>query len=515
MSIIIHFDRYKWEKIGKTNCFEKIFNGKIWNQELIDGLDVISKESFIDLVKQLDGFFSLVFKSERKLFVAVDHIRSYPIFYSEYNNNFYLSDNAEWVREQVKDEIMDPVAQQEFQLLGYVTQANTLYPNVKQLQAGELLTYDIEKGLNLYQHYEFTHKEPPKFDIPEQLDKLDIVARTSMQKLVDFANGRQIVVPLSGGYDSRLIILLLKEAGYKNVVAFSYGEKTNKEVIYSKKIADSLNIKWHFVEYNKDQFKDFWKTEELRLYQKFGSNWVSLPHIQDLIAIKSLKKLKKVENNAVFSPGHCCVTGYLPNLDNKIIDRQLLISELNKVHSLISLPNNSSILEKVYAPNDSKDLDINTFVSEFMRYGWSERQTKFICNSVRAYEYYDFSWYLPLWDKSFSIYWCSISLNQRLERKLYIDYIKNIQSIYLKEEFGNAADLSLPFRLIKKVVSHSSFIYSLFRKIYHLMAKSNSNLSASKFRYPIEEYKELVNKGYSKNGIACYFFLKEFSNEKD
>ena len=150
MSIIIHFDRYKWEKIGETNYFEKILNGKIWNQELIDSLGVISKESFIDLVKQLDGFFALVFKSERKLFVAVDHIRSYPVFYGEYNNNFYLSDNAEWVREQVKDEGMDPVAQQEFQLLGYVTQANTLYPNVKQLQAGELLTYDIEKGLNLY-----------------------------------------------------------------------------------------------------------------------------------------------------------------------------------------------------------------------------------------------------------------------------------------------------------------------------------------------------------------------------
>jgi len=515
MCIVVHLERYKWKKKEYNPCFDMFLNGEIWNQDLLDGYKTISDKSFFELVEQLEGFYSLILKSDNKLYVAVDHIRSYPLFYAEYNDNFYLSDNAEWVRCQVEDKEMDADAKQEFQILGYVTQRNTLYPTVKQVQAGELLTYSLDEGLTIKQHYEFIHKEPITFNFQDHLQQLNIEAKLAIQKLIKFANGRQIVVPLSGGYDSRLVILLLKEAGYKNLIAFSYGEKNNPEVTLSKKIAYTLGIKWHFIEYTRDKFKEFWSTEELQLYQKFGSNWSSLPHVQDLIAVRSLKELKLIENNAIFSPGHCCVTGFLPNLKDKIINKKLLVSELNKVHSLIPLLSNNFLLEQIFASDINYDIDVNTFISEFMKYGWKERQAKFICNSVRIYEYYGFSWYLPLWDKRFSIYWYSIPLNYRLERNLYINYVENIQSIYFKEKISRASNLNFSLQLIKKIINHSSYFNVLFKKMYHFIMKSKGNLAMSSSRYPRDEYKILLKKGYSKNGIACYFFLKEFANEEN
>lgn len=52
---------------------------------------------------------------------AVDRVRSHPLFYGESREGICLSDDAEWVRQQVGDRAMDPVARDEFRLTGYVT----------------------------------------------------------------------------------------------------------------------------------------------------------------------------------------------------------------------------------------------------------------------------------------------------------------------------------------------------------------------------------------------------------
>src|SRR5690606_32958713 len=133
----------------------------------------------------------------------------------------------------------------------------------------------------------------------------------AFQKLINHANGRQIVVPLSGGYDSRLIVSILKELGYSNVICFSYGIKGNLEAEYSKKIAESLGYKWIFVEYTDNKWKENWNTDLSKEYVEFASNKTSLPHVQDWIAVLELKANNLVNSNAIFVPGHCCVTGYI------------------------------------------------------------------------------------------------------------------------------------------------------------------------------------------------------------
>ena len=59
----------------------------------------------------------------------------------------------------------------------------------------------------------------------------------------------QIVVPLSGGYDSRLVLAGLVAAGYRDLVTFTYGQPGSGEVRVSQRTAAALGVPWHGVAY--------------------------------------------------------------------------------------------------------------------------------------------------------------------------------------------------------------------------------------------------------------------------
>src|SRR5699024_2673074 len=103
-------------------------------------ININNENDMFNLLQKARGYFSIVHISNNTLFAAVDHIRSYPLFYGYKKSTFFISDNAEWVREHLGDKDKDELAKTEFKLAGYVTGPDTLYPNVKQLQAGEMLT---------------------------------------------------------------------------------------------------------------------------------------------------------------------------------------------------------------------------------------------------------------------------------------------------------------------------------------------------------------------------------------
>ena len=122
-----------------------------------------SADALIALLQRMNGFYAWVEEAPGGVRAAVDHIRSYPLFYALKNGDFFLSDDAEWVRQQAGDEEMDPIAREEFLLAGYVTGSDTLFPTVKQLQAGEcLIACQTETGIRVdtHRYYRFLHQEP-------------------------------------------------------------------------------------------------------------------------------------------------------------------------------------------------------------------------------------------------------------------------------------------------------------------------------------------------------------------
>lgn len=90
-------------------------------------------------LSKLNGFFALVVQKGDTVLAAVDRVRSIPLFYGQEKGEIFLSDDAEWIRKNVGDTELDPVARQEFLFTGYVTGKETIFPHVRQLQALSLI----------------------------------------------------------------------------------------------------------------------------------------------------------------------------------------------------------------------------------------------------------------------------------------------------------------------------------------------------------------------------------------
>lgn len=505
---------------------------KVYSIGFIEGLEkhqgalatVQNIETWAAELKTLKGFFSLIKKEDSRVFAAVDHIRSRPLFYSIKNQAFYLSDRAEWVRQQVNDIVMDEYAKAEFQLTGYVTGKDTLYENVKQLQAGECLVYEDNK-LEVKRYYSFEHSEPEEYNEKALLEELDLVAKESIQRLISYANGRQIVIPLSGGYDSRLIATLLKEANYKDVLTFTYGAKGNKEAAYSKIIADNLGLKWHFVEYTEALWQAAWKTDERKRYQLEASNWSGLAHIQDWLAVKIMKEQGLVEGDAVFAPGHSgdMVAGsHIPcfihdDLTAKYT-KEDLVEHLFYKHYCLTLHENVQIPIRVFKEEIGKplgfqaDYSAQEFANECERYNWENRQAKFIFNSVRVYEFFGYDWWIPLWDKDLVRFFEDLPLSFR-NHEWYVGYVKNKYLVNNKitpgSNIGNASSAGLVKKLSQSKLIENLGIRSLLVKGYRLIVQPKSTLLIEA-AFNKKDIEMLNRKGYSLNGQAAYLFLNEF-----
>ena len=122
--------------------------------------------------------------------------------------------------------------------------------------------------------------------------------------MIKYSNGRQAVIPLSGGNDSRLIAYYLVKNGYKNVIAYTYGSKENSEIEISKRVAEFLKIERYFVEYKHKSMQK--KFNNKNLYKKMADycgRGVCNPHIQEWEAISSLLQEKIITKDSVVLPG--------------------------------------------------------------------------------------------------------------------------------------------------------------------------------------------------------------------
>lgn len=422
------------------------YNSKLYKgKDLVDLIQKINFNEMLSFVKEVNGFFAIIKKDCNKIVAIVDRIRSIPIFYGKNGRNYYISDDPYCILEEVGNNKIDKKAKKEFLATGYVTGPDTLYENIKQLQAGEMLYIDDENErieIKSVRYYRFLKKDTFNEDFNHLLEKLDETINNVFSRLIEVLGGRPAVIPLSGGYDSRLIAIMLKKFKYDNVICFSYGKPGNTESQISQEVAKNLGFKWEFVPYSHEAWYNWYHSKEKEDYFKFADGLSSVAHIQDWPAVWELKRNKKLPENSVFIPGHTgdfIAGSHITNVYNsygKITGEKNLIKAILDYHySLYRWPKEDYQIFREKILSLLSDLPCSTFeelADAFEYWDWQERQAKFIVNSVRVYEFWGYDWMIPLWDNELMDFFAKVPLEYRLNKVMY--------DTYVTKEYKNSAN---------------------------------------------------------------------------
>jgi asparagine synthase (glutamine-hydrolysing) len=455
----------------------------------------ITTNSLEEVLIRNKQFFSLLIETEDFIFAAVDHLRMFPLFFATNKGDTYLSDDIYWVRDRLQENSIDEIAETEFLMAGYVTGSDTLYKNIKQLQAGEYLFYNRKQGeIHVKQYNKYAFIKKTNQSKQEAIFELDDIHLTVFKRLIRSLRGRTAVVPLSAGYDSRAIVMMLKRLGYENVICFTYGVKDSSEVKTTREVAKMLGYKWIFIEYTSEKWKNWIESKEMKEYFKSSDNLVSLPHIQDHIAITELKANKLIPDDSIIVPGHTAFLSFSEyNLDNRNI-KQLVTLIMRKHFNLWDWSyKNSSRFKDIIGQKIIEEINSLHYLKsnlDNLFYFWEtkERHAKFICNSVRAYEQHNFEWRLPLWEKEMMDFWLKTPQEYRINKQVYKEYYKQFLDLD-KHSLVEPNKESIRQKVIKSILQKNAYLHDILVKIANVLAY---------YKHPLKWYKI----------ISLYLYIK-------
>jgi len=445
----------------------------------------VREGDIIDHIDRIRGNFSIIIKMDDCIVASVDRIRSTPLYFIDEGEVIFITDDINFFKKNGHELIISNNSRLSILMSGYTLFEDTLYAGVKSFSPGQILFCCSgsvnSRNINNFQTWFNSNNEARTKSLDLMCSEFNSVILEVMSNTIKSLEGRQVVVPLSGGYDSRLIVSLLKHYNYENVICFTYGMVDNFEAISAKKIADKLGYKWVFIDLNIKEQRYFYKSDEFSSYLKYADTIDSTPYYQGLFAVKYLKEKKIVDFNAVFINGNTgdFITGghisdYYQYCNSDTIDSKVYSKIIDKYYSLwgyLKTPSNKSkIINKIKSSHkyleNKYDADIN--ICDFIYYyEFVNRQSKYVIQGQKIFEYYGYEWRMPLWDSKMIEFWSSVPNNYKNEQFLYKKTIEkyNYSNIWDKEYEINKYRISSPlirhtrrfFKLLVFILTSGSY----------------------------------------------------------
>ena len=466
--LIVSFNKWRRYQYKKKTFYFIGFFHKYKDTEIVELLHSASRYNVKNILKRIDGNFAIIFKDANCFFASVDRISSYPFIYTIKNNQFYLSDNGKNIEENLKlnEDDIDYDITSTFAMSGYTTSNNTIYKKIKTFFPGEYVWIEGKKiDFNFY----FTWKPWLDFKSSKK-NKLNKLNDSIIQKLIKSCNGRQIVLPLSAGWDSRFIASGLRHFGYKNVICVTYGKDGSNDMQIAKEVAKKLNFKWIKIKYNKKEIKKIMNTKIYQDYVKSCDNLNAIYFMGEFFMLYQLKQNKFIKKDAIIVNGQSgdFISGnHIPiKIDNNTKSKKIVIEEYiqkhNKYWKVLMSDDRKKLAHKQLIHQINKLL-IKDRGKKINMYGLYEalefynRQVKYVINGVSNYEYFNLDWRMPLWDFEYIQFW---------EKAPYCD--KKQQNLYkrsiIEDDWANVWK-NIPINP-KLKISNFLFIIRIFCKLF-------------------------------------------------
>lgn len=401
-------------------------------------LKTIGKADIARLFESVAGRFAIIAETPRFCFACTDRIRAYPVYYCRGKEGVAFSNSARKLAKECGPFEWDDLSRLELSMAGYVTGRETLCRHLFQLQAAECVWQNDDGAPESERHFRYgvADKSPAKKE--ELIVRQGQITDAVFRRLLSRAAGRPIWVPLSGGLDSRLILAKLKEFKYDDVTAFSYGLPGNAEAEIAETVAKKLGVRWISVPSERARIKNYFWSEARRKYWEFADGLHVVPNIHWIDATEQLITQRLVPENAIFMNGQSgdFVQGaHIPrlnplsgNFDSTMLLRAILEKHYALDNALLSEKNLNPIRKKISdiftAGFSAETMDYEGFARRYESWEWQERQCKRVVNGQRTYDYYGFSWMLPLWDDDYVAFWDSVPTRLKMGRSLFLKYVE-------------------------------------------------------------------------------------------
>lgn len=437
--------RHPWRTIRKPDLVF-VFAGAAFNKSLetiaeaLSGLtEAPTAEHLSELALSLDGHFAFAAASDNWMVAAVDRVRSIPLFYAKVSNVWVVDNRADGLRRAAGLGIgdVDSDAALAIAMAGYSIDRATLYRGLEMLAPGDCVC--IRAGESPVRRRYFTYSPWRTRERPEAALKRELadVTLSVMEKHLRSLDGRMLVIPLSAGLDSRLVVSAARHLGYSNVRCFAYGRAGNFEADASRAIAERLEVPWQFAPCTILQQRRFFSNSDHAAYVEFADSCASVPFEQDMAPLQQLKASGFIPADAVISNGNsgdyisgnhiAPVLRILAQDLGKEQRRAQILAALEAKHfslwQFLRTPRNVARIHSLLADSlASAGAVLGDAESDHGLYEYAEfqdRQCKYVISGQRIYEFLGHDWRLPLWDNDYLRFWESVPLHLKKDQVLY------------------------------------------------------------------------------------------------
>lgn len=470
----------KQKKISCPNDHEILLKGFVSREVLSQLVEALSQEKVNTerislIIGQIRDTFALIIKLSGSFFVCTDHVAS--------TNIFLATDSLGLTLPKIRilnnqENTIDSWSIRQVLMSGFVGSHGTVFNNVRKVPAGCWALIRQGNVECVIPHFSYLPNDissvSPGPDSNKSFEsELTDTVLEIFERIRQMYDGEQIVVPLSGGFDSRLVASALHRVGCKNVVCFSYGKSHSWEKEASRAVASKLGFKWINVSYDKPFISKFFSgtTYEHYVEERFEPSGVL--HFQELPALWSITQKRLISQHSIFmngSTGDFLAGGHIPvelfsSAGNEFPNFFRFF--LNKHYSLWGDLRDSETDRRIIDMLES-DLEFHfrgvrsevnaAHCLELLE--WYGRQSNLIMTMQYVYEFFGYNWHLPLWDKRLVDFFADLPLDHKRHKNFYKEVlVKNNwggvwQGIPVNNNKVNPISLRLSRYLIKSL-SHA------------------------------------------------------------
>ena len=422
-------------------------------------------DNFLSLVSSLNGIFSVVLQKGEFVASAIDITRLYPVFYVYRDAKWYISDNPYSLVSS--DSSISEESLLQFRSLDTVFAGKTLIKDIYQVQVGEIVEFKDNGASEKHRYFQYNvHSSQLQ---ASDVDSLEKVLKSAINRLVKRAAGRQIVMPLSAGYDSRIIISLLKESGYNNVLTFTMGKDSkHSECPIAKKVADTLGYPNYSI--NTELIYKELDLSDFEAYVKHLGAFTNFCWLSEYICLKWLQQNSLIDNDAIVVPGHAGDFFAGMDVTKSLVKENDSVSTLavRLLYSAFESDSPVKLLKLIKEQLRNASISGNYSPSLYLDFIYRNRLSVFASNSSRIYTFLGYEVAFPLWDKSFLEVMRCLPLSQLKDCSLYKDCVERVFkrnnidfpkyfpqiSVYRKQYFRSVLRSLLPQCLLKLKYYH-------------------------------------------------------------